>query len=243
MVKYVYPDIMQTTQSGNVLFLILIAVALFAALSYAVTETSRGGGMDISDKRAAVVADEILIYMSSVEKVVQRALSRGISEGDLCFDYDEYPGAIADYEHAACADPVNRIFGSAGGGVKWQEPTSEALTGTGSGLWVFDGSNRVVEIGTDNAVASSADLVMFLFHVSDRVCRKINERAGVTAADAAPPRDDVTVTTTPYIGTFTDNSRISDTPGVLNRKQTACFEGGGTPAGGTYHIYHVLHAR
>ncbi len=58
--------------SGNVLFLILIAVVLFAALSYAVTQSTRGGGQNISDEQVRLGASAITQYVSLLRTEVQR---------------------------------------------------------------------------------------------------------------------------------------------------------------------------
>lgn len=54
-------------RSGNVLFLILLAVALFAALSYAVTQSSRSGGNDISDEQLRLNQSRIENIASAIQ--------------------------------------------------------------------------------------------------------------------------------------------------------------------------------
>lgn len=72
-------------QRGNALFLILIAVALFAALSYAVTSSGRGGG-DISRETKDIQTSQMQQYLNQIRTEVQRmVLIKGCADTDITF--------------------------------------------------------------------------------------------------------------------------------------------------------------
>ena len=58
-------------EQGNALFLILIAVALFAALSYAVTNSGRGGS-GIDKEQAEIMAAQMMQFVSRIQMASQR---------------------------------------------------------------------------------------------------------------------------------------------------------------------------
>lgn len=60
------------TQKGNVLFLILIAVALFAALSFAISNTTRGPGTNDRWEAHKSNAAAMIQYASSIRSAIQR---------------------------------------------------------------------------------------------------------------------------------------------------------------------------
>ena len=74
---------MNNNQSGNVLFLILIAVALFAALSYAVTRTSRGGGNVERDQLKLDAVQIIQWYGFLRTEILRFSFREGISTRDI----------------------------------------------------------------------------------------------------------------------------------------------------------------
>lgn len=59
---------------GNILFLILLAVVLFAALSYAVTSSMRGGGKSANEESAKSVAAALTSYAVLMQNEFQRFL-------------------------------------------------------------------------------------------------------------------------------------------------------------------------
>lgn len=107
------PPLNFQNQTGNALFLILIVVALFAALSYAITQSGRGSG-NISKEQKELKAAQLMAYMASIQTAVTRMTLSGTSPADLQFN-------TAPLSGVPCTTGVNCVFAPEGGGVIFQD--------------------------------------------------------------------------------------------------------------------------
>ena len=104
-------------QTGNALFLILIAVALFAALSYAVTNSGRGGGID--KETARISATEIQNFLIDARLAADRlSIVRNIDANDMGLGGGIWKNGAGTpaYSCAAGVNDESEIFDPLGGG-------------------------------------------------------------------------------------------------------------------------------
>ncbi|MBI1301636.1 MAG: hypothetical protein GC137_08270 [Alphaproteobacteria bacterium] len=215
-------SIKDKTESGTVLLYILLAVALLAALSYAVANTTRGSVQDLTDDRANILAVEIIEYANILTQAVTQVKLRGYSDREISFENTNAAG----YINANCTEDECKIFHVDGGGLTLLEPPPNANDGTD---WLF-AADQVLDIGT-----TDSDLVAILRNLDQTVCEQINRRLhGTTTIQP----EDGTANNTQFTGTYGSGTElsISGLPGL----SAYCFEGDGTFASGTYNYYHVL---
>lgn len=241
-------------QSGNILFLILIAVALFAALSYAVTKSTSGGG-NANAEKLKLGAAEIVQHSSSVAQAVMRMkLIGNVDDNDFCFtseQWDKTGSEYNTYKHAQCSDTSNHVFHSDGGGVAWSAPDdlwmSNITTGSASWAktrWIYTGDIRVMNIGT-----TEPELIAFLGPVKHEICEEINSSLGLST----------NFSTTDYVCCGWDVAKIFgiSSPDHYNRDSTigdqntayagvssgCALDGNNADGDPLYYYWHVLIAR
>lgn len=226
------------SESGNILVYILIAVALLAALSYAVTQSSRGGG-DISNDRARLYATEIIDVASSMAAGVSQLRLRGVTAENLCFNHASWGGA--NYPNPSCSDNQAKLYDPEGAGLNWALAPLEAMesTATPDNLWHFYGDNEIENVGTTTGDIAGADLIVMVDELSLTVCQQINDLLGITDSATAPPSD-TGYGATRFIGAFSYAATIGDEDAALAGKNAACFLNTTT---GEYAFYKVLLAR
>ncbi len=225
---------MTQKQSGNALFLILIAVALFAALSYAITQSGRGGG-NISKEQAVISASQLTQYAASIHTAVQRMIISGINPSSICY------GTHLTASYNCDAPPQYRLFDANGGGVVAQCANENQVTGTPdvnhSQNWKFRGIHHadnngtyVTDVGTNTDI-SGRDAIAYLPTIRLAVCQQINKGLGL---DQTPNATGGLGNTA---GTYAIGTNVIDSnPG----QPFACADASSLYGGETYAYYHAL---
>jgi hypothetical protein len=180
--------------AGNVLFIILLGIALFSALSYVVSKGLRNSSGSISEDKAQLTATEILEYAKNMRETVKRLHIDGcdVNRAGISF-YSTSFTTPDDYQMSDVPERCH-VFHPKGGGVKWTAPPKE-LSHLGATEYAYLGWMSIYGVGKNDAdfpgdPERAKELIM-LTHVSPQVCKFINAKLGITAAGAEPPSEAV----------------------------------------------------
>lgn len=238
------------SERGNVFFIILIGIALFAALAFTLSRGTQSQSTGkLSAHQAKIIAQEMMDYGQRVQRGVQRLLSRGCSENDISFEGAPAQNGAA-YIHTPVASDSCKVFHPDGGGLTPLDFSQDGRLITLQGLtwpyrYPFFIANGIAGVGEE---ARSEMLLVQVFK-NIQVCIEINNLAGIANPGDVPPRD----TTQPlggtdFRGTFPDTTATNQyhtTSGdEIEGKTAGCYVSNQTNGPeDSYYFYYVLLAR
>lgn len=247
------------SEHGSAIVYVFIGIALFGALMFLFSRGASQTSPTISAQRAKILATEITDYSTTLEKGVQKLLSKGCSESEIIFASPMWfqigqTNPYRVYENTWVHSPTDlscHVFRKEGGKITFQRPPKEAIA-IPNALYNFTGNMIVPGIGT-----SLTELNVVL-EVNKEVCIAINKMNGVNLPSGQPynmsPATVISLYPTPLVnwkayGYWSINTsskgfglwlNITSAFGLTGHK-SGCFAGG--PAPTTYVYYYVLMAR
>ncbi len=180
----------RSEQQGNVLFLILIAVVLFAALSYAVSMSTRNNQKDAGAEKIQVTAAALIQYATSVENAITRLRAANMCpDTDISFAtpiYETLGGGEANPESKFSPDPPQRrchVFDANGGQAIAISFKEAAIQGQVAGP--LKSGHATLIIGSVPDIGSAApELILAFPSIRKDVCLDAQRRIGATTATA-----------------------------------------------------------
>lgn len=225
-------------EAGNVLFMILIAVALFAALAYAVTQSTRSGGGDASKETTVLQASQIMQYSAEVQTAIMRMkLSNGCTDGQISFENS------FDSRYINSNAPTNytcHVFRPEGGNISYQLPPKDIYYDTNTADYRFVTGNNlhISGVGLPNngdlwlvimgTINSGNSTVVTKGKALQNVCIQINAKLGIPVTTGSWTNFPQIVSDSPFavrfVGTYTDNTSMT-VSGLPYSAQEFCVEG------------------
>lgn len=220
-------------QRGNVLFLILIAVALFAALSYVVTSSTRSGSGSTERERAKMAAAEILQVVTAIRTDVLRKTISGIPTDSINFSstyQKRWDGVTWNGDvNPRCGNSSCKVYDVASA-LPYRDFMNYANRPTTTGVKQGHLSSRYLCVG--GIGTALPDIVLVIRNLDDPVCKAINEAAGlgyvlIDSNEVVQSWPYATATSAQYDSTCTSSTGSSVTQFLGKQYFCASFSGGG----------------
>ncbi|MDD9900878.1 MAG: hypothetical protein OXT65_07860 [Alphaproteobacteria bacterium] len=229
---------------GNIIFIILIGIALFAALSFAVTQSGRNSG-DMNREKISLEIYRIESYIHQIQQALQR-MQVVSNTPEYLIDYSDSAAAAACVGTVAanttgCTTNDCKMFHPQGGGVETGFIIDSAFHGGVVGyagcadIW----NVTIDDVGQDN----QRDMILRFYDVSQKFCLAWNDRYNVNNPGGVPPTDYHDSSYARYQGdmtsqvTLTDATARYDEVNIAGKKSFCIYEWD------SYRINYVLKAR
>lgn len=234
-VKQKYNKKNEQYERGSVFFYILLAIMLFAALSYAVSN-DRDNSTDIfTEEQAKIAAQEIVEYGNTVANAVQKLRIRGCTETQINFANS----VIAGYSTVgAPPDGSCDVFDVNGGNINAPIFGNNTYASNPPSInpVSFNGDNQVINVGS-----AEAELVAFVSDIRQPICESINN---ILHGDSTPFTDtNLTAGSTKFNGSYNGSPQTICDGTADSTTAGCCHETTGCNAGACYHFYQVLITR
>lgn len=172
------------SESGNIFLWILVMIALFAALSYAATQSLRGAGASISQDRAKVVAAEIIQYGNAVKTAYKTMRIDGIPVNQMSYEmvtHQYQNGTPMNIANTNCTTNACRLFHAQGG----KAPERQFFEYGVIPSWWNAGWSKVgtVEFNASDVVnlgTSLPEVTIRVVQIHPNICKEVNKLQGIT---------------------------------------------------------------
>lgn len=213
-----------SSQSGNVFFLILAAVAMFAALSWAFTQGSRQSGSALTAEQNRMAAQEIIAYGNTLADTVQKLKLRGCMDTQLDFsntNWTEYPSTITFPTNHNPNAPASGCgaFKSGEGNLQANIFPLSYVTNDPVAGNITPGTSTIRTIAMPGIGTAEGDLIYDLPRVTDDVCLKINSILNIS--ETTIPSLGVIVTGK-YAGDYSTSPIMTDPGNTFTGKSALC---------------------
>ena len=208
---------------------------MLAALSYAVSQNSRGSLSALTSQQADLMATEIIEHAHILSNAVSQIRLRDYQDTQISFENTSEAG----YTNASCPETECEIFNIDGGGISWQTVSTQSAASVSS-KWQITGEMAVQDIGTTCTAASCTELLAVALDINSGVCEKLNEKLDIATPTVIPDNPDADYVK--FTGAYTYADTIGDvaSSSKLAGYNAGCFY---STADSIHIFYKVLIAR